>query len=502
MSTLPISISAHSKHRRYDSEVPDRRGSKPAAAYGIVNNPFIARLEVKGRLDPYASEALAGICADPIKVAAKTTLVAQGTSCEFLHILLDGWACRFKSLADGRRQITALLLAGDICDLDNLYIHKSDQLVTTLTSCTIARVERSRLRAVMEQSARLREMLGWLAALDNALLSEHSTSLGQRPARERIAHLLCELATRMAAIGACDGRKCHVPLTQEQIGDALGLTAVHVNRVLQVLRAENIVEKRRDRLTILNWDALAEIAAFSPTYLHIGEVPISPDERFARPSAKVVRADSTSAGSASADTDDDAAERNELRHRFKNFVAIALSLVNQTLREDTSLHEARERLNRRLAAMGGAMDVLASGKWQKGGLHDTVEEALKISGSANRRITSSGPDLQLNERAVMGLTMALHELQTNALKYGSLSSSAGSVDLFWKLIDSSTGSRLWMQWVERDGPVAHPPEQQGFGTRLITSATARALGGEVEIDHAPTGLTWILVAPLARISAA
>jgi two-component sensor histidine kinase len=166
------------------------------------------------------------------------------------------------------------------------------------------------------------------------------------------------------------------------------------------------------------------------------------------------------------------------------------------------LHEARERLNRRLAAMGGAMDVLASGKWQKGGLHDTVEEALKISGSANRRITSSGPDLQLNERAVMGLTMALHELQTNALKYGSLSSSAGSVDLFWKLIDSSTGSRLWMQWVERDGPVAHPPEQQGFGTRLITSATARALGGEVEIDHAPTGLTWILVAPLARISAA
>lgn len=93
-----------------------------------------------------------------------------------------------------------------------------------------------------------------------------------------------------------------------------------------------------------------------------------------------------------------------------------------------------------------------------------------------------------------------HELGTNAIKYGALSSPGGVVKLFWKVIDGAPGPRLWLQWIECDGPPVLPPERTGFGSRLISKATARALGGEVELDYTPHGVTWLLVAPLNRIA--
>ena len=101
----------------------------------------------------------------------------------------------------------------------------------------------------------------------------------------------------------------------------------------------------------------------------------------------------------------------------------------------------------------------------------------------------------------MVLTLALHELQTNAIKYGALSWRNGSVDLFWKVIGSGGDARLWMQWAECDGPAVAVPERQGSGTRLITSATSRSIGGDASLDYASTGLTWMLTAPHARICA-
>lgn len=192
---------------------------------------------------------------------------------------------------------------------------------------------------------------------------------------------------------------------------------------------------------------------------------------------------------------------SELRHRFRNIVAVTQSLVNQTLRDGVSIIEARDSLNQRLAAMGGAVDLLLRNDWQPGSLRALIRTTLTYPVDCSARIRCDGPDLQVGSAAVMALTLALHELQTNAIKYGALSSPDGIVELFWKVIDGPEGQRLWMQWAERDGPPVRPPEKQGFGTRLISKATGRVLGGKVELEYTPTGLSWFLVAPIERIAA-
>lgn len=191
---------------------------------------------------------------------------------------------------------------------------------------------------------------------------------------------------------------------------------------------------------------------------------------------------------------------SELRHRFRNIVAVTQSLVNQTLRDGVSITEARDSLNQRLAAMGGAVDLLLRNDWQPGSLRAMIQTALTYPVDCRDRIRCDGPDLQVGSAAVMALTLALHELQTNAIKYGALSSPDGIVELFWKVMDGPSGQRLWMQWAEHDGPPVQPPEKQGFGTRLISKATGHTLGGEVELEYTPTGLSWFLIAPIERIA--
>lgn len=115
-------------------------------------------------------------------------------------------------------------------------------------------------------------------------------------------------------------------------------------------------------------------------------------------------------------------------------------------------------------------------------------------------VSTTCSPLMVGSNAVMALTLALHELGTNAIKYGALSAPGGTIDLFWKLIDGVPGRRLWMQGVEHCGPPVEPPARKGFGSRLVSSATGRALGGEVELVYDHSGVTWLLVAPLDRIS--
>ncbi len=192
---------------------------------------------------------------------------------------------------------------------------------------------------------------------------------------------------------------------------------------------------------------------------------------------------------------------SELRHRFHNIVAIAQSLVNQTLRDDVPVADARESLSKRLAAMGSAVDLLLQNDWEPSSLHATLSTALIHPVDMRERIRRDGPDLKVGSSAVMTLTLALHELQTNAIKYGALSTPEGVVELFWKIVDGPAGKRLWMQWAERDGPPVQKPTKHGLGTRLISKATGRALGGEAELEYTPMGVTWFLIAPLDRISA-
>lgn len=193
--------------------------------------------------------------------------------------------------------------------------------------------------------------------------------------------------------------------------------------------------------------------------------------------------------------------RNEVRHRFHNLVAVVQSLVNQTLRDGATIADARETLNRQLGAMGGALDLLLRTDWRPSPLRGLVDEALGYPLDFRSRVHCDGPDLSVCSHAAVTLTLALHELQTNAIKYGALSSPDGTVELFWKVVDGPAGPRLWMQWAERNGPAVLRPALNGSGTRLIVDATRRSLGGDVAVEYTAGGLVWLLLAPLDRIAA-
>lgn len=245
-------------------------GSTNLSAWRVHRlNHFTGHLCATGQPSPETLEILEQSCRETKRVRARSNIVLAGTPSGHLHILLSGWACRTQTLADGRRQITAFLLPGDICDLDSLHIDPPAECVSALTECEVVAIPTTRLKQLLRRDAGFAEALGWFAAREKVVLGARIASLGQRPARERIAHLLCELVTRLRAGGEAEGESCRVPLTQEQLGEALGLTTVHVNRVLQDLRAAGVVSRDGDRLTIHDWDALRAIGCFCPEYLHL-----------------------------------------------------------------------------------------------------------------------------------------------------------------------------------------------------------------------------------------
>lgn len=191
----------------------------------------------------------------------------------------------------------------------------------------------------------------------------------------------------------------------------------------------------------------------------------------------------------------------ELRHRFRNIVAVTQSLVSQTLRPGAALEDARERLTERLAAMGAAVDLLLGAEWEPSPLDAIVRAGLAHYADHRDRIHCKGPDVMIGSNAVISLTLALHELETNAIKYGALSVPDGHVDLAWSLVGSDSEAKLWLQWCERGGPTVRRPERQGFGTRLVSGAIGRLLRAEVQLEYLPSGVTWCLIAPLSVIGA-
>jgi CRP-like cAMP-binding protein len=181
---------------------------------------------------------------------------------------VEGWAARYKLLPDGARQITAFLIPGDFCDLHVTILGEMDHGITTLTRSRVAFVPRARIEELTERPS-LVKAFWWSTLVDEAILRAWIVNVGRRDAFEAVGHLICELYVRMKNIGLVDGRRFDLPLTQEEIGDALGLTSVHVNRVLQRLRSEDLISFRQGLLTIHDYPALEKASGFNPNYLHI-----------------------------------------------------------------------------------------------------------------------------------------------------------------------------------------------------------------------------------------
>jgi PAS domain S-box-containing protein len=188
---------------------------------------------------------------------------------------------------------------------------------------------------------------------------------------------------------------------------------------------------------------------------------------------------------------------NELNHRVKNTLATVQSIASQTLRTAATLEKANEAIQNRLLALSRAHNVLTQQNWEGAYLRDIIAEAIEpYRNQGQSSIHWSGPEIQLSPRMALALSMAIHELATNAVKYGALSNGTGEVRIMWLTDHTSSPPRLLLRWEEKGGPTVEPPTRAGFGSRLIERSLAQDLNGKVKIDYASTGVICTVDAPV------
>jgi len=239
-----------------------------AGARQTVANPLTRKLERFAVLGFSERLALDDLESQAEWVPAGTLVSAEGETSETVIILLGGFAYRHKDFLDGRRQIITLLMLGDICGTSERLSGPVHYGVRTLTKARIARIDIDRFRMTLDDHPAIASALHKSSLVDEAVLRAWIVNLGQRHARERVAHLLCELAQRMTDCGlllASDSFK--LPLTQQELGSVLGLTSVHINRVLQQLRAESLIEFQHGVMRLRDLNKLQVLADFNPDYL-------------------------------------------------------------------------------------------------------------------------------------------------------------------------------------------------------------------------------------------
>lgn len=238
-----------------------------------VTNPLVKKLSLRDAISAEEQAMLERSLARVKEFAPDQDIVEEGKRVGESCLLLDGMAARYKLLDGGRRQITALHVTGDFVDLHSFLLKKLDHGVIALSACTVGLVPHEALKEITETSPHLTRML-WLSTLiDAAIHREWITNMGQRAALERAAHLFCELFTRLKVVGKTDGMSFKFPLTQAELGDTLGLSLVHVNRVAQALRGQGLLTWEGRTLTILDWARLRDVAGFDEDYLYLRREP-------------------------------------------------------------------------------------------------------------------------------------------------------------------------------------------------------------------------------------
>lgn len=229
---------------------------------------FIRRLSAHERLSPDETRMLIEACEPTRMIPRHRDLIREGEKPGPLFVILKGWACRYKVLRDGSRQIMAFLLPGDFCDLHVGELDAMDHNIGTITACETTAIARARIDALIVATPALTRAFWRSQLIDEAVLRAWIVSLGRRTSIERVAHLMLELYVRMRTIGLTTGDTCEMPLIQTVLADALGMTPVHVNRVLRELRELGIMKLGSRTLTILDINKLTTIAGFDENYLH------------------------------------------------------------------------------------------------------------------------------------------------------------------------------------------------------------------------------------------
>jgi CRP-like cAMP-binding protein len=239
---------------------------------------FLRRLEARSTLSAIESEAVLGLSGQPQKVAANRDFVRLGEELIDSCLVVHGLVARFAQLEDGSRQIISLHVPGDMVDLYSLMMPRAASPLYALTGTTILKVPHEALRTLAFEHQNLAAALWRDCVVDGGIVAQWLVNVGRKNARARIAHLIAEMAVRYAQIGLCRNGEFPLPITQEQIGDALGLTSVHVNRSIKTLREDGLVRMSRSSVQILDWHGLTLAGEFNPAYLHLPEAIVEFDQ--------------------------------------------------------------------------------------------------------------------------------------------------------------------------------------------------------------------------------
>lgn len=244
-----------------------------------MSHSFLAKLAAAGkqseRLPQANRELLLALCNDVRSIKARRDIIREGDRPDHVHVMIEGWACRYKILPDGSRQITAFLISGDLCDIHIMLFDQMDHSIGSVSDCKVAFVPRAKM-AELTGRPDLAKALWWANLVDEAMLRSWVVNVGRRDAFARLSHLLCELHARLTNVGLANGCEFELPLTQEALGDALGLTSVHVNRTLKRLREEGLIAFPGQHIVLLDVARLQKLAGFDPTYLHLSRQTVDP----------------------------------------------------------------------------------------------------------------------------------------------------------------------------------------------------------------------------------
>jgi CRP-like cAMP-binding protein len=233
-------------------------------------NPLIRKIERLYPLTLEEQELLENSCSRVVEFAADKDIVIEGDKPVDCNLLLEGMVCRYKILEDGKRQIFSFHIPGDIFDAQSFLLETMDHNVGTLTPCKVAMIPHAAMHQLTEQHPRIARALWKDTLVDAAIFREWIANVARRDAYQRIAHLMCEMVVKYQAIGmAEDHSRIDWPMTQAELGDATGLSVVHVNRTLQELRNEQLITLREGVLVVLDWEGLQRAGHFAPRYLHL-----------------------------------------------------------------------------------------------------------------------------------------------------------------------------------------------------------------------------------------
>jgi CRP-like cAMP-binding protein len=230
---------------------------------------LIRKLESIATLSNEERQAIENLPVRIHHLNARQDIVRDGDKPSHCCLVLEGWTYRYKLLSEGKRQIFSFHVPGDIPDLQSLHIHTMDHSLATVTKATVAFIPHESMRELAARFPGIASIFWRDTLIDAAIFREWMIGMGRRSAYERIAHLFCEMYLKLQAVGLAEDYRCPMPITQVDLADALGLTSVHVNRVLKDMRGEALLTLRSNTLVIEAWDELLRVSEFDPQYLQL-----------------------------------------------------------------------------------------------------------------------------------------------------------------------------------------------------------------------------------------